>query len=388
MTANLTHDDAAVRATSLTRRHAAVREAMQRDGIDLLIAYGNGRHAFTGTNPAWYLSGFKQLGPHAAVLLPADGEPVLLITPEWDYARCKERASMELVATAPETRTFLAAVASAVKQRGWLEQRIAVAGGQQQEAATANAWPDLLGQTPLDAEKLISDQAKIRDDWSLNCVRRAAAIAEAGYCNLLETTHAGMREHHVAAELEISMRELGAEDNFQLLSASQHNQSGHFPTNRILERGDLMLAEITPAVEGEFVQICRSAVVGGPSQLQLEKFALLEKALKAGMRAAKPGTPVSEIVEAINAPIAAAGYERYTKPPYMRTRGHSMGLGSMEPEVSLYHDHFMHKNMVFVMHPNQYIPETGYLMCGEPVIIADAGAVPLTSEMGSLGTIG
>ena len=29
--------------------------------------------------------------------------------------------------------------------------------------------------------------------------------------------------------------------------------------------------------------------------------------------------------------------------------------------------------MIFVMHPNQYIPETGYLMCGEPVVITAEG---------------
>jgi Xaa-Pro dipeptidase len=128
-------------------------------------------------------------------------------------------------------------------------------------------------------------------------------------------------------------------------------------------------------------------VIGGPTPLQLEKFALLRTALTAGMRAAKPGVAVTEIVDVINAPIAAAGYERYTKPPYMRTRGHSMGLGSMEPEIAPGYDHTMQENMVFVMHPNQYIPETGYLMCGEPVIIGPDGAVPLTSRMGELGAI-
>jgi Xaa-Pro aminopeptidase len=197
-----------------------------------------------------------------------------------------------------------------------------------------------------------------------------------------------MREYELAANLETSMREQGAEDNFQLMSASQHNQAGHFPTDRVLERGDLILAEITPAVEGEFIQICRSCVLGTPTPLQYEKFALLRAALEAGMRAAKPGVSVTEIVNVINAPISAAGYEKYTKPPYMRTRGHSMGMGSMEPEIAPGYEHYMQENMVFVMHPNQYIPETGYLMCGEPVIITPEGAVPLTSRMGELGAIG
>jgi Xaa-Pro aminopeptidase len=359
---------------------------MAAEGIDLLIAYGSGLHAFTGTNAAWYLSAFKQIGPHAAVILPQSGEPVLVLTPGWDAARYRERATMEFVAVGPDD--FLAAVAAQAKRRHWGAKSIAVAGGQLQPRAVADAWPDVLGQAPRNADKLISNIAKIRDEWSLDCTRRGVEIAERGYRNLLETTVPGMREYELAANLEVFMRELGAEDNFQLMSASQHNQAGHFPTDRVLQTGDLVLAEITPAVEGEFIQICRSAVLGGPSALQREKFALLTEALTAGMRAAKPGVSVGEIVEVINEPIAAAGYERYTKPPYMRTRGHSMGLGSMEPELAPGYEHYLQENMVFVMHPNQYLPETGYLMCGEPVIITAAGAVPLTSRMGEIGSIG
>jgi Xaa-Pro dipeptidase len=306
------------------------------------------------------------------------------MTPQWDAPRYRERQTMEMLAVAPEA--FLTTVASELKRRG-LTGRGAVAGGPLQTRVTKDAWEGVLGSAPIDAEKLVSDIMKIRDEWSLNCTRRAVDIAEAGYRNLLETTHAGMREFQLAAELEIFMRRHGAEDNFQLMSASQHNEAGHMPTGRVLERGDLILAEITPAVEGEFIQICRSAVIGGPSALQLEKFELLLTALKAGMAAATPGTSVTELVEVMNAPIVAAGYAQFTVPPYMRTRGHSMGLGSMEPEVAPGYEHYMKKDMVFVMHPNQYIPETGYIMCGEPVIITDDGAVPLTSEMGSLGSI-
>ena len=89
----------------------------------------------------------------------------------------------------------------------------------------------------------------------------------------------------------------------------------------------------------------------------------------------------------MNAPIIAAGYEAYTRPPYMRTRGHSMALGSMDPEIAADSEQILHEGMVFVMHPNQYLPDTGYLMCGEPVIITQDGAQALTGRMGELGLI-
>jgi Xaa-Pro dipeptidase len=385
VTASLTSAQAAVRKQSLARRQHAVRDWLAANDLEALVAYGSGLHAFTGTNPAWYLSAFKPIGPHAAVLLPMQGDPELILTPVWDAARYRERATMEFMAVAPED--FFSATAGALARRGLDRRRVAVAGGPLQPPEVANAWSTLLGAEPTSAESLISDLAKIRDEWSLDCVHRAVEIAERGYANLLATTRAGMAEYEIAARLEVCMRELGAEDNFQLLSASQHNQAGHLPTGRLLQRGDVILAEITPAVEGEFVQICRSTVIGPATDVQREKFALLRSALEDGMRAAKPGVAVTEIVEVINKPIAAAGYERYTQPPYMRTRGHSMGLGSMEPELAPAYDHRMQEGMVFVMHPNQYIPETGYLMCGEPVIVTPQGAVALTSAMGELGTI-
>ena len=62
MTANLTPPDAAVRARSVRAAPRVVREWLAANDLDALIAYGSGLHAFTGTNPAWYLAAFKQIG--------------------------------------------------------------------------------------------------------------------------------------------------------------------------------------------------------------------------------------------------------------------------------------------------------------------------------------
>src|SRR4029079_7038330 len=116
MTANLTAAEAASPARSAARRHSGARAWLAGADLDALIAYGSGLHAFTGTNPAWYLSAFKQIGPHAAVIVPQRGEPLLVMTPAWDAPRYRERATMELVAVAPDE--FLATVAAAIKRRG------------------------------------------------------------------------------------------------------------------------------------------------------------------------------------------------------------------------------------------------------------------------------
>ncbi|WP_404710885.1 M24 family metallopeptidase [Sphingomonas sp. MMS24-J13] len=378
--------DDPLRLSCYATRTGKVRDAMREAGHEVLIAYGNGRHSFIGMNPAWWLTGFKQMGPHIAVILPIDGEPSLIVTPCWDEERASERSVVgDIVACEP--KAFMATVASELKRRGLSAAKIAVAGGLQMPRDIHEGWPETLGQKPADADQALSDLARERDEWSLKCTRHAVDIAEKGYDHLLANSRPGMYEHVVAGNLESYVRSLGAEDNFQLMSASQHNRSVHMPTNRLLADGDIILGEITPAVEGEYIQICRTAVFGVPTALQQEKFGMLDEALRAGMKAAKPGVPVSDVVAAINAPISKAGYEKYTVPPYMRTRGHSMSLGSMDPEIATFSGHVLVKGSVFVMHPNQYIPDTGYFMCGEPVIITDEGAKPLTSRMGELGSI-
>lgn len=374
-----------LRDECLDRRREAMRESLRNKDLDGLIAYGTGRHSFLASNPAWYLTGFRQLGPHMAILLPVDGDPVVITTPAWDIGRIRERVNVsDIIAVDPED--FLATVRVELDRRNMRTKRLAVAGGIQLRDIS-DAWPAMLTQPPVPGDKLVSDLSRVRDAWSLACVCKAADIAERGYHYGLEIARPGMPEYKLAAEMEAHMRGLGAEDNFQLLAASQHNRAAHRASERVLDVGDLLLGEITPAVEGEYVQICRSAVLGVPTDLQQKTFALLDGALRDAMRAAKPGVAARDLVAIMNAPIIAAGYEAYTKPPYMRTRGHSMALGSMDPEIAVDSDEVMIKGMVFILHPNQYIPETGYMMCGEPVLITDDGAEPLTSRMGQLDTI-
>lgn len=385
MASALVQPPTALKAECLEARRENVRDSLRARGLDGLIAYGTGRHSFLASNPAWYVTGFRQLGEHMAVLIPAEGEPAVIVTPSWDLSRAREQIDLEDV-TAVDAEAFFSTVHTTLDRLGMRTKRLAVAGGVQTRAVS-DAWSDMLGRAPEAGDRLVSDLSRIRDAWSLACVGRGVEIAEQGYQFILETARAGMPEYKLAAEAEAYMRGLGAEDNFQLLSASQHNRAAHRPSARLLAAGDVLLGEITPSVEGEYVQICRTAVLGEATTVQRDTFVLLDRALKAAMAAAKPGTAARDIVEVMNAPIIAAGYEPYTKPPYMRTRGHSMALGSMDPEIAIDSDQVLHKGMVFVMHPNQYIPETGYIMCGEPVIITDEGARPLTSRMGRLDVI-
>ena len=71
-----------------------------------------------------------------------------------------------------------------------------------------------------------------------------------------------------------------SKDNFLLMSASQHNQAVRAAGERILDIGDIILSEITPCYQGQFVQICRTTGIGEPRPVICEKYALLQDAMQ------------------------------------------------------------------------------------------------------------
>ena len=241
---------------------------------------------------------------------------------------------------------------------------------------------------PVASDDLGRELAKIRSAEELAAAEHANVIAENGYRRLLEFARPGMREFELAAELYCFMKEQGAEDNFLLMSASQHNLAVRAAGERVLEEGDIILAEITPCYRGQFVQICRTAVIGEPRAVVREKFALLQAAMRAGQAAGRAGARVSDVTRAINATFEQAGYGSYCRPPYMRVRGHGLGITSDRPgDIVETNERVLEDGMVFVMHPNQYIPESGYLMCGETVVITEQGARSLSARNAELDFI-
>jgi Xaa-Pro aminopeptidase len=129
-------------------------------------------------------------------------------------------------------------------------------------------------------------------------------------------------------------------------------------------------------------------VIGDTTPLLHEKFAVLQQAMRAGQAAAVPGASVRAVTQRIDDCFRAAGYGDYCRPPYMRVRGHGLGITSDSPgDLTVDNEARLENGMVFVMHPNQYLPETGYLMCGEPVVVTPGGAEALSARPAALDKI-
>lgn len=366
-------------------RMTKLRKTAYAAGLDLLIVYSNGRHTFLDCEPILYACGFKPAGPHCALLLPGDDEESLVVSPGVEQARAAETAG---IADTIGTDDFPAEFERLVAHREFRNRSAGIIGYKRLSKGMHEFLSSQFVTPPVAFDDAIDKVAAVRDELELSCQSQAAEIADSGFERLVEVCRPGMTEFELAAEIDCHMKSQGADDNFQLLSTSQHNLAMRPPMDRRLDVGDVILGEISPSVNGQFVQICRTAVLGPASDLQREKHQILVQAMLAGMKAGKAGAKVSEVTRAVNGPIVEAGYEDYCRQPYMRVRGHGFGMGSMMPGgLSSENDTVLEVGMTFVLHPNQYVPETGYLLVGEPVMVTAEGLQPLTKRAPGLAEI-
>lgn len=350
-------------------RVAKVRERMREQGLQTLLVYDSGRHNFLRMNYVAYLTDFIGVGPQTVLVLPLEDEPTLFLLPVWDIARAQEESWVTNVRSCDELWNFL--------RRG-----IGKAGLAGREAMHPDLHGEIvsaLNQAPVNAKDILENIARRKSPFELERLGRAARIADAGVQALHEEAHAGLKEFELAAIVEYRMRFMGAEDNFGMVVASAHNQALHPPTDRVVQAGDIIISEITPCIGGLFVQICRTMALGQPPPVVQEKYAILKKAMGLGRDAAITGAAASAVAAVINRTLSAAGYEKYCRPPFMRVRGHGLGCGSSAPgNLAEENQTKLEEGMTFIIHPNQYLPETGYMTLGDTVVITSSGAEPMT----------
>ncbi len=363
-------------------RLAAVCAGTREHGLEALVAIHDGAHFIETPNPVLVLTRFMSMGPAAVVLRP-DGEAVLVVTPSWDAERATDRRPDLRIVRANDLAEGLVRALDKVPA-----DRIGLAGLAFARSDVADRVATLLPRA-RPADDIVFDAAARKTTDEIDNAREATRIAELGYQRLLAIARPGMSEDDLAVELKWYTRTLGADDNFLLLCAGPRNPAVAPSNGRIMRAGDILVAEITPSYGGQLAQICRT-VTFGPASRELEcKYDLLVRSMHEGVRAAVPGVPMADVCRAMNAVLEAEGYGEFCHPPYIRRRGHGLGFGSIRPgDVSLDNNTVLEPDMLFMIHPNQHLPETGYLLCGEPVLMGAQGAAPLTERTSALAEIG
>ena len=78
---------------------------------------------------------------------------------------------------------------------------------------------------------------------------------------------------------------------------------------------------------------------------------------------------------AIDDHLSAAGYAQYSRPPFIRRRGHGLGGGTYAPgDVAVDNDTILEPDMFFAVHPAESKPNVFTFVCDNVFITKDGNS--------------
>jgi Xaa-Pro dipeptidase len=341
--------------TLAQERGARLAAAMREAGFEAMVLYGN---AWQG-DYLRYAADFGILeGQGVAIVLP-DGTTELFL----DSVTEAERAEAEVSGATVCFHLDIARIAAA--PRRFLPNAL-LRDDQSLVLDDGTALLDKLLMQKLPAE--------------IDAVRRAAQLADDAYEAFRAAVRPGRRQYEIVAEIEKYLRGRGCPDNFMIMGSGGKDVLGMTPASerRIASR-DLVTTELTPAVAGYFVQICRTLVVGRASETQRRAFAVVREAREAGIAAVRPGATAADVARAENEVFRTHGLGEYTGSRWTRVRGHGLGLFcDSKPHLLEDVETPLAPGMTLIVHPNTYHPDAGYIVLGDAVVVTQTGAEVLT----------
>ena len=354
----------------IARRHAALREAMAARGVAAILAYGAGRF----NAELQYLSNWPG-GREGYFVLPLEGEPELLAQ-LFNHVPLARR--LALVPTRWAGPSSIETVAESIRGRGLAGAKIGLIGSlpfQQRDRLAA-----LLPEAQLvDFSRPYRDLRLIRSAEELAFFRIAAELSDRAMEALERELRPGLREYELAAIVEQASLDAGGYAGIHFMCTTPMVDSRVFvphqyQSDRIVERGDMLITEISGAFWGYTGQIHRSYSVGaGPTLAWEALHAAAVEAYEAIESVLRDGATVEEVLDAAEV-VHRRGYTIYDDllhganqyPPILRTRatdhGHPAGFVFRE-------------GMVVTIQPQLITPDQRIgLQFGETVLITREGA--------------
>jgi len=301
------------------RRNGLARDLMRREGLSALVIFGNsGINRHNEANVFW-LTNYLDLH-HNYLVFPLDGEPTLLT------GLVNHVPNARAVSVIPDTRwgTYEPAkeIVAKLKKDGIGKGRVGLAGVNAtfgmgmpyqhfttlRESLPEIEWVDV---TP-DFARLRVIKSEEEFDW----LAKAAEFTDGTVAALEDEIRVGMTEHDLIGISEGSYRRKGGQPHIAFLrSMPMDAPTACVPTqnvtDRVLQKGDVIIMEISASYWGYSGQIHRPIAVGqDPTPEWQRLFDIGKQAYGRMCEAICPGATEGDVIKAASV-IGESGYRIY-----------------------------------------------------------------------------
>lgn len=217
----------------------------------------------------------------------------------------------------------------------------------------------------------------IKTPRELALLRRSGAIAASAQ----EAAFAGAQEGMTELDLFSLIRSRLEQDAQgrcpvagDVLSGAERTAAvSGWPSARRLRRGDLVITDLLPRVEGYWADSCNSFTLGAAGAAQKEMYDAVSEALEVGVRAAEPGMPANVLDSIVRESLGRRGYG------YPHHTGHGIGTAFHEfPRIVPGETSPLLPGMVILLEPGAYQEGAGGVRLEHMYEVTDTGLVDLT----------
>jgi Xaa-Pro aminopeptidase len=220
--------------------------------------------------------------------------------------------------------------------------------------------------------------------------RTACQITGQAFERTFSQAKAGMTEEKIGIMMKVAIMELGGSQPSLLVTSGEgnYNLNSRGPSQRRIEKGDLVWVDAACHVGGYWSDFSRAGVVGGPSSEQQQAQRLIHEITMTGARMVEPGVKVSEIASAVNAGLGRLDLPISDHVSDGASRvGHGVGLTQTEqPHIAEYDDTILQPGMVITIEP-AVATSYGAFRVEEDILVTKDGYELLSTASWKLWTI-
>jgi Xaa-Pro aminopeptidase len=328
------------------------QKIMRQNDLDLLLAFS------TESEPAYvrYYSDYWPSFETAAVLIPAEGEPALLIGPE-SLTFASARTKIDRVIQMMDFRESSQPDYPGSKLPVWQDiiaefkpKKLGIAGWHMFPHSIMEDLRQAADTCEITtADEIVRSVCIKKSENELDCLREAARISELGFKAVLENIKPGMTEAQLAGIATSAMLANGAESTgypVWCCSGPNSTQAISRPTHRQVKEGEIIHFSVGAKVAGYSASIGRPVVLGKCPDDTRSFMQVGLDAMRMTIDNMRAGTLASEVAKKVHGYIADQGYG------HTILYGPAHGCGQMEceyPFLETSSTFTLAENMVFMV---------------------------------------